>query len=102
MKFNKQDLRDLIREQLQESGLVSTHASVVGIEDSVETFAFENHANAIRGNLDQMGKIINQDSNLERKSLVLFKEKVLEDLKVGIDFLEGAIEAKLKDQIEGL
>jgi len=54
--------------------------------------------NAILGNVKQMEKIIREDEGLDRKTLILFKEKELEDLHMAISFVGDAIEARLKEQ----
>ena len=52
--------------------------------------------------MEQMDGIIRKDGNLNRKTLILMKEKMLEDLYVAIGHLEGAIDARLKNQNEDL
>ena len=96
MKITKKDLRNIILQELN-----SMANNPISREDGglgVDTFAFENHMNAILGNIEQMGGIIRDDQNLDRKYLILFKEKMLQDIHMAISHLEGAIEARLKKQ----
>ena len=54
--------------------------------------------NAILENVKQMEKIIREDEGLDRKTLILFKEKELEDLHMAISSVGDAIDARLKEQ----
>ena len=45
-----------------------------------------------------MEKIIREDEGLDRKTLILFKEKELEDLHMAISSVGDAIDARLKEQ----
>ena len=47
-----------------------------------------------------MDKIVRENEALDRKTLVLFKEKALEDLHQAISYLEGAIDSRLNTQNE--
>tara|TARA_R110000824_G_scaffold363210_2_gene551221 strand:+ start:445 stop:747 length:303 start_codon:yes stop_codon:yes gene_type:complete len=98
MKITKKELKRIILQEYNQ--LASTQDDPVGAIGDFKTFAFETHINAIKGNLSQMDKIIRQDEGLDRKSLILFKETILEDLHMAVSHLEGAIEARLKKQNE--
>ena len=96
MKITKKSLKNMILQELND--LVAVRDDPARVENDFETFAFTNHMNAIHGNIQQMDKIIREDEGLDRKTLINFKEKVLEDLHMAISHLEGAIEARLKEQ----
>ena len=95
-KITKKELKNIILQELNQ--LASTQDDALGTLAGFETFAFENHMNAIMQNLKQMDSIIREDEGLSRQALVLFKTKVLEDLHMAISHLEGAIDARLKKQ----
>jgi hypothetical protein len=103
MKISKKNLKNMILHELNElnklNEIVSTQDIPVSrVTSDFDTFAFTNHMNAILGNVQQMEKIIREDENLDRKTLILFKEKQLEDIHMAISFVEGAIDERLKKQ----
>tara|TARA_R110002110_G_scaffold379363_1_gene589878 strand:+ start:68 stop:370 length:303 start_codon:yes stop_codon:yes gene_type:complete len=98
MKITKKELKKIILQEYNQ--LASTQDDPTGTMGDFKTFAFEAHINAIKGNLSQMDKIIRQDEGLDRKSLILFKETILEDLHVAVSHLEGAIEARLNKRLK--
>tara|TARA_R110000824_G_scaffold28652_7_gene96079 strand:+ start:14694 stop:14996 length:303 start_codon:yes stop_codon:yes gene_type:complete len=96
MKFGKKELKDMILNELND--LVSSQDDPTRVTNDFETFAFTNHINAILGNVKQMEKVIREDEGLDRKTLISFKEKELEDLHMAISFVGDAIDARLKEQ----
>mgnify|MGYP003656181041 CR=1 FL=1 len=99
MKITKKELKKMILQEF--NSMAINPESREGDTNAFEIFAFENHMNAILGNVKQMDLIIRDDQNLDRKSLVLFKDKMLGDLHMAISHLEAAITARLKEQDEG-
>ena len=100
MKLRKEKLKEMILQEY--NNLVSSGEATTRALGDFETFTFENHIKAILANMEQMDGIIRKDGNLNRKTLILMKEKMLEDLYVAIGHLEGAIDARLKNQNEDL
>ena len=96
MKISKKNLKNMILQELND--IVSTQDDPTRVTSDFETYAFTNHMNAILENVKQMEKIIREDEGLDRKTLILFKEKELEDLHMAISFVGDAIEARLKEQ----
>ena len=96
MKFGKKELKDMILRELND--MVSSQDDPIRVTNDFETFAFTNHINAILGNVQQMEKVIREDEGLDRKTLISFKEKELEDLHMAISFVGDAIDARLKEQ----
>ena len=96
MKISKKNLKNMILQELND--LVSTQDDSTRTISDFETYAFTNHMNAILENVKQMEKVIREDEGLDRKTLILFKEKELEDLHMAISFVGDAIEARLKEQ----
>ena len=100
MKITKKELKKMILQEFTD--LASTQDNPVRTLGGFETYAFENHMKAIMQNMSQMDKIIREDGGLSRATLVLFKEKVLEDLHMAVSHLEGAIDSRLNKQDEGI
>jgi len=100
MKITKNELKNMILQEMND--LVSTEYNPRKVLGGFETYAFENHMKAIMQNMSALDKIIREDEGLSRPTLVLFKEKVLEDLHMAVSHLEGAITARLKDQNENI
>jgi hypothetical protein len=98
MKISKKSLKNIILQELND--IVSMQDDPTRVTSDFETFAFTNHMNAILGNIQQMEKIIREDEGLDRKTLILFKEKQLEDIHMAISFVEGAIDERLNKQNE--
>ena len=80
MKISKKSLKNIILQELND--IVSMQDDPTRVTSDFETFAFTNHMNAILGNIQQMEKIIREDEGLDRKTLILFKEKQLEDIHI--------------------
>ena len=100
MKITKNELKNMILQEMND--LVSAQDNPVRTLGGFEAYAFENHMRAIMQNMSQMDKIIRENDGLDRKTLILFKEKVLEDLHMAVSHLEGAIASRLKDQNEDI
>ena len=49
-----------------------------------------------------MDKIVRENEGLDRKTLILFREKALADLHMAVSHLEGAIDARLNAQNENI
>ena len=94
MKINKQELKKMILQEYTE--LASGKDAPVRTLGGFEAHAFNNHIQAILGNLSQMDKIVRENEGLDRKTLILFKEKALADLHQAVSHLEGAITDRLK------
>ena len=100
MKITKNELKNMILQEYNQ--LASTQDDPVRTLAGFETHAFNNHMQAILGNLSQMDKIVRENEGLDRKTLILFKEKALADLHMAVSHLEGAITSRLKDQNEDI
>jgi hypothetical protein len=98
MKITKKELKEIILQELND--VASSQDDPIGTLKDFETFAFTNHIEAIMGNFNQMDQIIREDEGLDRKTLIMFKEKLLADLHLAVSHLEGAIDARLKKQNE--
>ncbi len=98
MKITKKELKKMILQEFND--LASTQDDPVRTLAGFEAHAFNNHIQAILGNLSQMDKIVRENEGLDRKTLVLFKEKALADLHMAVSHLEGAITDRLKHQNE--
>ena len=97
MNITKKELKKMILQEYNQ--LVSTQDDPGGVLGGFETMAFNNHIQAIMGNLSQMDKIVRQNESLDRKTLILFKEKALADLHMAVSHLEGAITARLDGHV---
>jgi len=96
MKITTKELKKIILQEMND--LVSTGVNPQKVLGGFETMAFENHMRAIMENMSALDAIIREDTALNRRTLILFKEKVLQDLHVAVSHLEGAITDRLKKQ----
>ena len=99
MKITKEDLKKLIIQELTDI-VATTDAPTTAMND-FNIGIFKTECNAVRGNLENIDKIVRTDDNLDRKTLIFVKENLLGDLYQGISFVEGAINDRLKDTNEG-
>ena len=100
MKFTKKELKDMILQEYNQ--LASARDKGVNTLAGFEAHAFNNHIQAILGNLSQMDKIVRENEGLDRKTLILFREKAVADLHMAVSHLEGAIDARLNAQNENI
>ena len=99
MKITKEELKKIVLQEY--NSLVSSQEDPMKTLGGFETMAFNNHVRAIMGNLSQMDKIVRENDGLERRILVMLKEKVLADLHQAVSHLEGAIDSRLNSKNEG-
>ena len=98
MTFTKSKIKNLVLQEFadQSSGLDNPN---VVLHDH-ETKIFNNYVNAITMNLTQLEKVLREDETLDRKDLIHFKEKILDDVYQKIAFVENVVDLRLKAKNE--
>lgn len=95
MKLTSKMIEKMIIQEYNE--LIATAQNPDELQNGVETHAFASHMEAIQSNLKQIEKVIRENEGLDRKTLVYFKTKAIEDIYSGISFLEAAIDCRLDE-----
>jgi hypothetical protein len=98
MKFTKSEIKNLVLQEFADRASSIDNPSAV-LHDH-ETKIFNNYVNAITVNLTQLEKVLREDETLDRKDLVHFKEKILDDVYQKIAFVESAVDHRLKTKNE--
>tara|TARA_R110000744_G_C19268401_1_gene552214 strand:- start:445 stop:738 length:294 start_codon:yes stop_codon:yes gene_type:complete len=96
MKIGEKELKKMILLEL--AARVAGGDNPVGITNDFETHAFTTHVNAIRENLVQMRKVVEENEGLTRSQLVEFRERAIGDLYATVQSVEDAIDLRLKTQ----
>ena len=96
MKINIEDVRKMIIQELND--LVSTQDDPEKALNSYKSSSYDQYANAIRGNAAAMVKVLGMHDDLERKSLVDFRDRVIPDLHLAIDSIKSKIDAMLESE----
>jgi len=101
MKITKESLRKMI---IQEMGDYIDNGNGVGGKDMMRsdfrTTNFEEDIKRITGLLDDMETIVREDKLLKLQELQYFKSYHLDNLMRKIEFLEGAIDARLSGKFD--
>ena len=99
MKITEKALKNLILQELND--LVSTQNTPLQVQSDFEAGPLNNYANTIRQNIAQMHKIVNENE-IDDRILRDFKKIILGDLYAGLSYLEGAVDASLKNNDEDI
>ena len=110
MKITKESLKKMIIQELMSSSgfmpskndyrLGNDAAGEASARSGFRTTNFEDDVTRIWGLLDDMETIIREDKLLEPRELDSFKTQHLDNLRKKIEFLEGAIDARLSGKFD--
>ena len=98
MKITKESLRKIIIQELTNDYLDYSGEEVV--RSDFRSSSFEDDVTRIWALLDDMESIIRKDKLLKPQDVKYFKDHHLDNLRKKIEFLEGAIVARLSGRFD--
>ena len=99
MKVTKNRLREMIIQELYSSASAD-YSGDEAMKSDFRSTTLDEDTKRITALLDDMEKIIREDRLLEKQDLEYFKNNNLVRLRDKIDFIEGAISARIDGRID--